>query len=541
MKDLWSGRAIALLVLILLAAAAVRVYSFSGYVGLDDAEYARLADALTTGRDVTTGYRGPAVFPLRFAAYVPTAASFKFFGVSEWTMVLYPFIVSLVSIVLIYIAAALFFGWQAGLLSAALLSAFYWDINSATKLLPDLPAGAFALAGIVLLVYLDRQTPERKSSLIAGGAVAGLTFGLSWLAKETIAYLAPFTLALIFLTVTRTSEPQSRRMRLVWAGFIAGSGLVLLGECAAYYFTTGDALFRVHEIERNYRQWENGFFSEGSNMGWAQGTAYTQALMNRLFVGGPATLLLEPSLYYLTLIGIAAAAYGWWRNDRAYTIPALWLITLLVAFNFASSSTTEYIPLSLYHRYLYPVYYPAIILVGGLLAKLVFTEPLSLKPQRLVELGSATAVSLLILWAAVPTLYFNVLVRPTSWTEEVRMFKDSVHPDSALYADALTLRAFEFFTGYPTKTSWIGFEQIASGADIPVGSTVIVNKRYIDWLNRNAGMWVAWPSPGPTERSGYRRHDFYNAAPDTWNEVWKDDNASIYKVGAEPQHTGSAQ
>ena len=531
-SGMFHTRALLLLLLILLAAAAVRVYGFSGYVGLDDAEYARLAGALASGRDVTSAYGGPAVFPLRLGAYVPTAALFKLFGINEWTMVLYPLIVSLASIVVIYVCGGVFFGWQAGLLAAALLSAFYWDINASTKLLPDLPAAFFALVGIVLLVCLERRPSLRTPSLVAGGVLAGLAFGLSWLSKETVAYLAPFTLLLMLLMVTRNGP----RMWFLWGGFIAGSGLVLCGEIAAYAVSTGDPLFRAHEIERNYRQWENGFFSEGSNMGWAQGTSRTQALLNRIFVSGPATLLLEPSLYYLPILGIGAAFYGWLRKDRSFTVPSLWLLTLLLIFNFASSSTTEYIPLSLYQRYLYPLFYPAMILVAGFLARTVFSQPIALKRRRLMELGSGIIVALLILWAAVPNLYFGV--PPTGWAAEVRMFKDDVRPESPLYSDSLTLRAFEFFAGYPSRTSWYGFEQIASSEDIPAGSTVIVNKRYIEWLNRNAGMWVAWPAPGRTPRGGYRQHDFYGAPPNTWTEVWKSDNVKIYKAGAVPSLAG---
>ena len=533
MTRLFHTRALVLLLLILAAATAVRVYAFSGYVGLDDAEYARFAVALAEGRDAKTGYTGPAVFPLRVGTFVPTAAFFKMFGVNEWAMVAYPFIASLASIVVIYIAAALFFGWEAGLLAAALLGSFYWDIDTATKLLPDLPSGFYAFAGVTLLVWLERKRPElEKWPLALGGLAAGLAFGLSWLSKETVAYLGPFVFALILLTLTR-SRP---RVLYLWLGFIVGSGLVLFGEVAVYSIAKGDPLFRFHEVERNYHQWENGFFSEGSDMGWAPGTSRSAALLNRLFVSGPAALLLEPSFYYVPLLGLIAAVYGWLRKDRAFLIPGLWLVSLLLIFNFASSSTAEYVPLALFRRYLYPIYYPAIILIAGFLAQTVLTRPFSLERPRLIELGAGIAVVLVLLWSAAPNLYFGVLVRPSNWADEVRRFKNDFRPDTPLYSDALTLRALEFFAGYPTRTSWIGFEQIASEEDIPAGGTVIVNQRYIEWLNRNGGMWVAWPAPGQTDRSGYRRHEFYGVAPNTWTEVWKNDNARIYKVGALPQH-----
>jgi hypothetical protein len=252
-------------------------------------------------------------------------------------------------------------------------------------------------------------------------------------------------LLLIFLTI-RQAGP---RLRHLWLGFILGAGVVLFGEIATYATTTGDALFRLHEIERSYRQWKNGFIS-----------------------------------------------------------------------------------------YLYPVYYAAIILVAGFLTQAVLSERWWTKPRRFAEVGGAVVVAVLLLWVATPSLSSGALVRPTGWASEVRMLADEIRPDTLLYADSLTLRAFEFFDRYPKQTSWISFEQLSASDDVVAGGTVIVNNRYLEWLDRNAGMWVAWPAPGETDRSGYRQHSFYEAPPDTWSVVWKNDNATMYRVGAVPAAAG---
>jgi hypothetical protein len=139
--------------------------------------------------------------------------------------------------------------------------------------------------------------------------------------------------------------------------------------------------------------------------------------------------------------------------------------------------------------------------------------------------------ALIILSAAVPQLYFTLTARHAAWAEEVRALHGSVSSETPVYADALTLRAFEFFAGYPQQTRWTSFEQLGSGDVVPAGSLVIVNKRYIDWLNRNAGMWVRWPGPGPTHSSGYRMHAFYKQAPGTWTTIWKNGNTQVYRVG----------
>ena len=109
-----SRRTLIALFAIILFAAAIRALLFRGYVGLDDAEYSRFAYNLSHGSLQPDGYTGPGVFPLRIGLIGPTAAIFRVFGVNEWTMVLFPFVLSLGSIGLAYLCAALWFGPAAG-------------------------------------------------------------------------------------------------------------------------------------------------------------------------------------------------------------------------------------------------------------------------------------------------------------------------------------------------------------------------------------------------------------------------------------------
>jgi 4-amino-4-deoxy-L-arabinose transferase-like glycosyltransferase len=516
---------LALLLLILVFAAAVRVYTFHGFGGIDDAEYARFAALLADGREFPRDYAGPGVFPLRLGVVAPTAVVFRLFGVNEWTMVLYPLVLSLASIVLIYICASLFFEWRGGLIAAALLAAYYTDIDSATRLLPDLPGAFFALLGVTIVLARYRR-PAPPSRMWWWGIAAGLAFGASWLCKEAVAYMAPFCLVLMYLTIKRDGKP----MWLLWGGVAAASLSILVVEALAYAASTGDLLFRLHEVERNYRQWENGFFVEGSNYGWAPGTSHSAAIARRLFITGPARILFDPALYYLPCLGLVAAAYGWWQRDRAFLIPSLWLCTLVLIFNFGSSSLSSYIPLVLYYRYLYPIYFPAIVLVSGLLVRTLLADGhLHLGRGRLTQQAVGAATLLAIASAAGPQLYYSI-VQPAPWAVEVRALRGMATPDTVVYADALTLRAFEFFNAYPARTAWTDFDHLGAVGQIQPGSLVIVNDRYIQWLNQNAGMWVAWP-PGPTNRAGYKRHDFYTQAPEGWSVIWKNGNARVYRTG----------
>jgi hypothetical protein len=275
--------------------------------------------------------------------------------------------------------------------------------------------------------------------------------------------------------------------------------------------------------------WENGLFTEGSILGWQKGTTRSAALIQRLFVTGPQKILLDPAVYYVTLIGLFAAAYAWVKRDREFLIPGLWLLALVLMFNFGSTSFAEYTPLPLYYRYMYPMYFPAIVLVAGLLERTLSSGfSLDFRPRSLARAAWGLAAGAVIVWTAAPYLYFNV-VKPHDWTAEVRRLHSDIHPGDRVYADGITLLAFEFFDGYPEKTAWTDFSKIASGDEIPPDSLVLVNKRYIEWLNRNAGMWVAYP-PGQTDRSGYRMHAFYEQSPAGWTEIWKNGNVKVYKT-----------
>jgi hypothetical protein len=113
----------------------------------------------------------------------------------------------------------------------------------------------------------------------------------------------------------------------------------------------------------------------------------------------------------------------------------------------------------------------------------------------------------------------------SSWTSEVQALSVTVKPQTVTYADTLTLRALEFFSGYPATTAWTDFEQVRSGDVVVPGSFVVINSQYIQWLDRRGGIWGA-------RRSGYRQHSFYSNPPDGWRPVWQNGHVSVYRAGA---------
>ena len=131
----------------------LRVLCFSGFYGSDDGAYAELAYLMATGQFDRSANKGDPVFPLRLGLLAPTVLGFKLGGPNEKVMIAYPFILSMLSIILVFFAGRAFFNTQVGLMSAAILAILPIDINMASRLLPDLPASFWGALG-VLCLYL---------------------------------------------------------------------------------------------------------------------------------------------------------------------------------------------------------------------------------------------------------------------------------------------------------------------------------------------------------------------------------------------------
>jgi 4-amino-4-deoxy-L-arabinose transferase-like glycosyltransferase len=110
------------LAFILVLAALVRMLSFRGYTTYDAAEYTRLAHMMISGQYKAGMLWFFHVFPVRVGIIAPTALAFRVGGVSEVTLTLYPFLLSLLGVALAFFAARAMFGARAGLVAALLMA-----------------------------------------------------------------------------------------------------------------------------------------------------------------------------------------------------------------------------------------------------------------------------------------------------------------------------------------------------------------------------------------------------------------------------------
>lgn len=112
----------------------------------------------------------------------------------------------------------------------------------------------------------------------------------------------------------------------------------------------------------------NFFTAESAIYGW-RNTTYTKALLNRLLISGPRSLLLAPASLGIVLLG---ATYGAWiitkrrlsSQSPFMRATSIYLLLLLAIYNFAPTGLAEYRPIPAVYTYFYPLVLPAVIMIS---------------------------------------------------------------------------------------------------------------------------------------------------------------------------------
>jgi 4-amino-4-deoxy-L-arabinose transferase-like glycosyltransferase len=492
-----------LLSLILAAAMIFRIMSFCGFYGSDDGVYADLAFKMANGSYRITDYSSDPVFPLRLGVIVPAALGFKITGPNDWSLVWYPFVLSLAGIVLMFFAGQSLFSTRAGLLGAGLLALIPLDVRSASLLLPDLPAAFWAALGVFLLFS---GTKRKVMSLkIVLGFFSGISFGLSWLCKESVLFLFPFLL-ICALWILRRREGNG--VLLLTTGLTVLFFFVI--EAGIYHSQTLDYMYRFHAIERNYDLNKEWFFSQGGSYGWAQGE-YLASIIKRIFWRGPLTLFLNPSLGYVTGVALFVAVYAVLKKKRAFFIPGIWFVSLALMMNFSSSSLSSYRPLVLFDRYLYPLLFPSVLLTAG-----VISDLFSGWKKRTPKLPPhAILGGLLILCMSCGCLLgvYKAVDKGIGSPVE-REVSRILSPQDRALTDSRTAWVLNFFWGYPQKVLTEDFEGMKSD-EVPEGVFVLINRNRLNFLNRAYNYGVP---------------EFVEDRPARWVLKWSGNGAALYWI-----------
>ncbi len=490
------------LCLILVLAALVRVLSFRGYTTYDAAEYTRLAQMMIGGEYKAGMFWFFRVFPVRVGIIAPVALLFKTIGISEVTLTLYPFLLSLVGVALAFFAARTMFGARAGLIAALLMALLPIDARHASQLLPDLPASVWMNAG-VLLVYIGarRRASFHKAVL---GALAGFVLFLSWLCKESVLFVLPFVGAYLVWLVFR-----DRRNVPLMVAALGVAGLAVGIEGWLYQQYTGDFLYRFHTLADN------------SGAGADRMTpVLTLANIGPCFVHRARQLLREvlfsPFFALTPAVALGTCVYAASRKLRAFLFPGLWFGWLLLLFGFASASIRGYFPLNLVAtRYQYPVLFPGVLLCAGLLGSLLGPrgpdEPPTQQRRRLLW---GVIISLCLAGMSLAMVAWGVETGLGRRSQASRNISRILKPTDRLYTDPHTAIALDFFWEFPEAESTHSFEAMKL-SELPSGVYVFVNRNEVDRISGN---------------TSFVPPEFLDSVPATWQKLRERDNATLYWV-----------
>ncbi len=509
-------------------ALALRSYCLHGLWGTDDGEYALLANAMMHGNftafvedNYVQHFNAPAHLRFRTALIVPLSMLFGVFGISEQTVLLYPFVISELGVLVAFFCGRLLFGVNAGLISAAIWAVLPRDIRLATQFLPDGIASFYASVGVLMILYA-RLKGEQPLTRFFVGCLAGILFGISWLTKESIVYLIPFCAILLWWDMRENLKSAVP----LWIGVAITSGGIFLVEMITYYISSGDPLLRMHENQRSFVQTQSYLFYEGSRFGWPVGGSHIKALIKRLFMDGPSVIFLNLQSLFLPSLGLVALAHALYWKDKSFLIPAMWMATLIGMYNFASVSLSSYTPLVLNERYLHPVMLPATVLTAGLIAKLTMAARLQMGHTANGErVFWGWVVSWLVVSSALYANFREVQDVPVHASiYNTRDVAGLIKPSEKVYTDPLSAKALQFFWGYPSDMRTVNYEGMRT-ADVEPNSAVLVDTFRLDWLRVNVSMWL-------TSEYGYHAPEFSEKAPESWKIVWRDRNATLYRVPA---------
>jgi 4-amino-4-deoxy-L-arabinose transferase-like glycosyltransferase len=488
--------------LILVLAALVRVLSFRGYTTYDAAEYTRLAHMMVSGEYKAGMLWFFHVFPVRVGLIAPVALLFRTLGVSEVTLTLYPFLLSMVGVALAFFAARAMFGARAGLIAALLMAFLPIDARHASQLLPDLPASVWMNAG-VLLAFTGARRSALSHKVVLGG-FAGLLLFFSWLCKESVLFVLPFVgVYLVWLVF------KDRRNIPLLVAVVGVAGLAVGIEGWLYQRYTGDFLYRFHTLAGN------------SGAGADRMTpVLTWSNVGPCFVHRARQLLREvlfsPYFAFTPAVALGACAYAASRKLRRFVFPGLWFGWLLLLFGFASASLRGYFPLNLIAtRYQYPVLFPGILLCAGLLGSLLGScGPAESPTQHRRRLLWGTIISLCLAGMSLAMVAWGIETGLGKRSQASRNISRILKPTDRLYTDPHTAIALDFFWRFPDAESTHSFEGMKL-SELPSAVYVLINRNEVDRISGN---------------TSFVPPEFLDNVPATWQKLREKDNATLYWV-----------
>jgi hypothetical protein len=447
-RDAGSVTAI-MVAVVFITALLVRLACFTGLIASDDLGYSGFALGIARG----TYQLEPHHYAIRYGLLLPVAAFYRAFGAVEWTSVIVPLLANSMACVLAAIIARRYAGMAAAWIVGLLMATFPIDVRYSTTLVPETVAALPMLAGALLFL----QARERGS--VARGLAAGLCFGIGYLTKEPIAFVA-----IVFFFFALGTRRPALAMQVA-----AGASAVVAAELAWYWSQSHDLLFRPHAMAVHNSS--EAAVEANSQLSWRIWKAYPRLMIL------PNVHFGLHSIFALVLAAIAAVRL---RFKGDVLLLVLWAAVPYLYLNFGSSSFTRYWALPLAPRYISLIYPPLFILAAmtlvhwwsrrrelrwaGIAAVALVSGVgvLAARQTKGTGYGTQTVARLKSISSTARAQHRQVCVTPgdsASWGQILRLLEADI---GCVGRDAIRLRLDE--TGRPAPASSVQSAQPSDGA-----------------------------------------------------------------------------
>lgn len=367
------NRQVLILVFITLIAVFVRIYFFVGHIFSDDAYYSYLSYTLLNG-NLANDYLGYPVFPLRIAFIGLTSISMMIFGTNELATIVFPFLFSILNILLAYKTALFFTKNENTSLTATFLAALFpTDVIFASLGFPDLINVFFINLGIFFLLK-SYYTKNRTLAFIGG-----FSLFLSMQFKESTYYTLIMLIFLIGYYLLKNKRVDYQLV--VGVLFIVGNYIL---EGFIYLLLHNDFLYRVTITNLNYNYSYYDFFPYTAQK-ISNSKNYFHLLIEQIFLINTKSVFLRRFYLFLPLVSIIQTYLSIKRKEHSLLLFWFWgTAFLMIAF---TTSFTEYKPLDLARSwYIYPLLMPMIILSSIFIDR--FSKPVKVLLLIIYSIGS---------------------------------------------------------------------------------------------------------------------------------------------------------
>lgn len=306
--------------------------AYAGHYGYDDMLYAKLSHGILQGNWDASDH-----FSFRWSVLLPTALSYRFFGVSDLSSAIPAWANSGVALGVV-IWSLKRYGSAAMMLGLGFVLLHYFTLYYSDKLMADIPLATGATLAVWLVARARYAEATHRHIWLALGWAGALLYG--FLAKGNILLTLPLWLWLA------GQDLWLRRHLRFWGWALLWGILLLSGYLAIIYAWTGDPLARFGAIAANAYQNACSYELQPNEVLW-----------RRISSGWALNLLMQGSWpAFMILLGMLGQPRLFDRPEQRYWVQSL--LVLMGAANFMTISLDHYQPMCVgvrHYLYLIPI------------------------------------------------------------------------------------------------------------------------------------------------------------------------------------------